>query len=78
MSSPAFAKCLLMAAEGMALSHNSPINGTNRCVTMRVLGECFAFDSPQLDEEARGDGVGWHSWLLRRVVVGLWRERKAK
>jgi len=42
---------------------------------MRVLGECVAFDNPQLDEKARRDGIGWHLWLLRRVVVGLWQER---
>jgi len=42
---------------------------------MRVLGECFAFDNRQLDEEARRDGIGWHLWSLRQVVVGLWHER---
>jgi len=40
-----------------------------------AIGECFAFDSKQLGDEASGAGLSWHWWLLRRTLHGLWEER---
>jgi hypothetical protein len=42
---------------------------------VQAIGECFAFHSDPLAVEARGCGLSWHEWLLRRSVMGLWQER---
>jgi hypothetical protein len=42
---------------------------------VQAIGECFAFHSDPLEVEARGCGLSWHEWLLRRSVMGLWQER---
>jgi len=41
---------------------------------VQAIGECFAFYSEPLNEEAQRDGLSWHVWLLRRAVIGLWGE----
>ncbi len=67
-----------VAEPGMDLSDFGSGMGRTGTPPVNAIGECFAFDSQQLADEARRGDFGWHLWLLRRALIGLWEERSRK
>ena len=63
-----------VAEAGMGMGGFATSTARTFAPAVLAIGECFAFHSQPLEEEAQRDGVSWHVWLLRRALVALWEE----